>query len=106
MSATRHAYTLFMVLFSRAIWETYSAEEQQILVDCAIVGRDVQREASRALSESPGPHHRGGLAQRSARRGLAEIRAAVQGVYDRHKDTIGAEVVDCMLAALEELRAQ
>ena len=37
---------------------------------------------------------------------LAEIRAAVQGVYERHADTIGAEVVDRMLAALEELRAQ
>lgn len=108
VSATRHAYTPFMVLFSRAIWETYSAEEQQILVDCAIVGRDAQRAASRALSEeslaritAAGMQH-----NEVPEEGLAEIRAAVQGVYERHADTIGREVVDNMMAALEELRAQ
>lgn len=108
VSATRHAYTPFMVLFSRALWENYSAEEQQILVDCAIVGRDVQRESSRALSEeSLARITEAGMQHNEVpEEGLAEIRAAVQGVYDRHKDTIGAEVVDRMLAALEELRAQ
>jgi tripartite ATP-independent transporter DctP family solute receptor len=108
VSATRHAYTPFMVLFSRALWETYSAEEQQILVDCAVVGRDVQRAASRALSEeSLARITEAGMQHNEVpEEGLSEIRAAVQGVYERHADTIGAEVVDRMLAALEELRAQ
>lgn len=108
VSATRHAYTPFMVLFSKAIWDTYSAEEQQILVDCAVIGRDVQRAASRALSEESlariieaGIQHNEVPAE-----AMEEIRAAVQGVYQRHADSIGQEVVDKMLSALEELRAQ
>src|SRR3546814_157335 len=51
LSVTRHAYTPFMVLVSKPIWDTYSAEEQTILRDCAIVGRDVQRKVSRELSD-------------------------------------------------------
>ncbi len=36
LSVTRHAYTPFLVLFSKQIWDTYSAEEQEILSECAI----------------------------------------------------------------------
>ncbi len=108
VSATRHAYTPFMVLFSKPIWDTYSEEEQQILVDCAVEGRDVQRAASRELSNQSLERitEAGMQANEVPEDGLAEIREAVQGVYERHADTIGRETVDRMLAALEELRAQ
>jgi tripartite ATP-independent transporter DctP family solute receptor len=108
VSATRHAYTPFMVLFSRPVWETYSSEEQQILVDCAVIGRDVQRAASRALSnESLDRIKDAGMQHNEVPEdAMAEIREAVQGVYERHADTIGRDVVDNMLASLEELRAQ
>lgn len=108
VSATRHAYTPFMILFSKPIWDTYSAEEQQILVDCAVVGRDVQRAASRELSnESLERITEAGMNSNEVPEdGLAEIRAAVQGVYDRHADTIGRDTVDKMQTALKELRGQ
>src|SRR5690606_23822540 len=51
VSATRHAYTPFMVLFSKRIFDRYSAEEQAALRECAIVGRDVQRKVIRDLSQ-------------------------------------------------------
>ncbi|MDP8920879.1 MAG: DctP family TRAP transporter solute-binding subunit, partial [Pseudomonadota bacterium] len=51
LTETRHAYTPFMVLFSKPIFDTYSAEEQQILLDCAAEGQTVQRQALRELSE-------------------------------------------------------
>src|SRR5829696_8313295 len=35
LSVTRHAYTPFMVLFSKKIWDGYSPEEQKVLTDCA-----------------------------------------------------------------------
>ncbi|WP_196259303.1 TRAP transporter substrate-binding protein [Pelagibacterium limicola] len=108
VSATRHAYTPFMILFSRAIWETYSEEEQQILRDCAVVGRDVQRAASRALSnESLARITAEGMqANELSAEAMAEIREAVQGVYERHAETIGADVVERMQAALAELRGE
>lgn len=108
LSNTRHAYTPFMVLFSKPIWDTYSEEEQQILVECAEIGRDVQREASRALSEeSLARIQEAGMEINDIpEEEMAQIREAVQGVYERHADTIGQEVIDRMMAALEEIRAQ
>lgn len=108
LSNTRHAYTPFLVLFSKPIFDTFSQEEQQILRDCAVVGRDVQREASRTLSEeSLARIQEAGLAVNDiSEENMAEIRQSVQGVYERHAETIGQEVVDRMMTALEEIRGQ
>ncbi len=107
LTETRHAYTPFMVLFSKPIFDTYSAEEQQILRDCAIVGQAAQRTASRALSEQS--------LQRVQEAGMQfnqldvaemeRIREAVAGVYEEHAETIGRDVVDGIQAELAEVRS-
>ncbi|MBW7920859.1 MAG: TRAP transporter substrate-binding protein [Rubellimicrobium sp.] len=106
LTNTHHAYTPFMVLFSKPIWDTYSPEEHDILVDCAVIGRDAQRAASRALSADSLARIEGnGVAINDiSAENMQEIRDAVQGVYERHADEIGQEVVDRMQAALAELR--
>lgn len=107
VSATRHAYTPFMVLFSGPLFATYSEEEQQILVDCAVIGRDAQRAASRALSDkSLANIQAAGMAYNELpEEEMARIREAVAPVYDRHSETIGADVVSGIREALAELRA-
>jgi TRAP-type transport system periplasmic protein len=106
LSATRHAYTPFMVLFSKPIYDTFSAEEQQILVDCAEVGRDVQRSVSRELSGQSLAHvqEMGMNFNEIPEDQVARIREHVAAVYDRHAETIGTEVVERMLSTLDELR--
>jgi len=106
VSNTRHAYTPFMVLFSKPIFDTYSAEEQQILMECSVVGRDAQRQASRALSEQSLQRIKdAGLEVNDiSDENMAKIREAVQGVYERSAATIGAEVVERVNAALAEIR--
>jgi len=108
LSNTRHAYTPFMVLFSKPIWDKYSDEEHQILTECAVVGRDVQRAASRKLSkESLARIAEAGLAVNDIDPAeMDKIRAAVQGVYERHAEQIGPEVVERMQAALAGIRGQ
>ena len=107
LTETRHAYTPFMVLFSKAIFDTYSAEEQQILRDCAIEGQAVQRQASRQLSEqSLARVQEAGMQFNQLEPAEMErIREAVTGVYEAHADTIGPDVVEAMQAALDELRS-
>lgn len=107
VSATRHAYTPFMVLFSGPIFATYSAEEREILVDCAVIGRDVQRSASRELSDqSLAAIQENGMQYNELDEAEMErIRSAVAAVYDRHAETIGVDVVDGIRGALTELRA-
>ena len=107
LTETRHAYTPFLVLFSKPIFDTYSAEEQQILRDCAVEGRDVQREAGRALSqESLARVQEAGIQFNQIEPAEMErIREAVASVYETHADTIGRDVIEAMQAALEQARA-
>ena len=106
VSATQHAYTPFMVLFSGPILASYSAEEQQILRDCAAVGRDVQRAVSRELSGKSLENIQANgmnfneldIAE------LERIREAVGGVYERNAATIGQDIIDAMQAELAAIR--
>lgn len=108
VSNTQHAYTPFMVLFSKPIFDTYSPEEQQILRNCAIIGRDVQRRVSRELSQQSLENiQAAGMEYNEL--DLAEmerIREAVAGVYERHAATIGQDVIDQMMAELARIRGQ
>lgn len=108
LSATQHAYTPFMVLFSKPIFDTYSAEEQQILRDCAVIGRDEQRRVSRELSGTSLSNVQEAGMQFNELEGeeLQRIREAVAGVYDRHAETIGQDVIDRMMAELATLRGE
>lgn len=108
LSATQHAYTPFMVLFSGPIFATYSAEEQQILRDCAIIGRDEQRRVSRELSgTSLSNVQTAGMQFNEIEPGeLTRIREAVAGVYERSAATIGQDVIDQMAAELAAIRGQ
>lgn len=106
LSATRHAYTPFMVLFSKAIYDTYSPEEQAILSECAMVGQGVQRSVSRELSNKSLENVKAAGMQFNelSTAELERIREATEAVYDRHADTIGKDVVDAMRAALAAIR--
>jgi tripartite ATP-independent transporter DctP family solute receptor len=108
VSNTQHAYTPFMVLFSKPIFDSYSAEEQQILRDCAVIGRDVQRSVSRELSgQSLANIQEAGMEYNELDVAeLERIREAVAGVYERNAATIGQDVIDAMQAELAKIRGQ
>ena len=106
LTATRHAYTPFLVLFSKPIFDTYDAEEQQILRDCAMEGQGVQRTALRELSDkSLAAVQEAGMQFNEIEPGeLERIREAVQPVYEKHSETIGSDVVNAVQEALAEVR--
>ncbi len=108
LSATQHAYTPFLVLFSAQIFNSYSAEEQEILRDCAAVGRDEQRRVSRELSDvSLKNVQDAGMAFNEIDEAeMLRIREAVAGVYETHAATIGADVIERMQATLSTLRGE
>ena len=109
LTETRHAYTPFMVLFSGPIWQTLSEEEHEILFACAEEGRDVQRQVSRERSDEALEYLRtdGGMQfTELGEEALEEIRQAVAPVYERHAATIGPDVVEQMMSALEAHRNQ
>ena len=106
LSVTRHAYTPFMVLYSKALWDKLSPAEQQVLLDCATEGRDEQRKVSRALSEKSlaALKTRGMQVNELAPAEQKRMRDTVKPVYEKHSATIGKETVDRMNAALTKIR--
>jgi TRAP-type transport system periplasmic protein len=108
LSATQHAYTPFMVLFSKPIFDSFSEEEQQILRECAVIGRDEQRRVSRELSgQSLDSVQSAGMEFNELDVAeLERIREAVAGVYERHADSIGPDVIERMMTELDALRSQ
>ena len=106
MSATRHAYTPFMVLYSKKMFETLSKDEQAALREAAIEGQKVQRAVIRAADVKA-------LAQLK-KDGIQfnEITPAehklmfekVQPVYEKNRATIGAETIDSVMDALKKVR--
>src|SRR5690606_14974247 len=106
VTETNHAYTPFLLLFSKAIFDTYTPEEQAALRECAAVGRDEERRVIQDLNKKS--------LEKIKAEGIevnvlsadeqARIREKSMIVYDKHKATIGADVVDGILAKLEEIR--
>ncbi|MBM3538330.1 MAG: TRAP transporter substrate-binding protein [Alphaproteobacteria bacterium] len=106
LSVTRHAYTPFMVLYSKPLWDRLSGDEQKALTDCAAAGQQEQRTVSRTLNDKSlaSLKTRGMQVTELAPAEQARLRDAVKPVYDKHGETIGRETVQRMMAALAEIR--
>ncbi|MEO7938885.1 MAG: TRAP transporter substrate-binding protein [Burkholderiaceae bacterium] len=106
LSVTRHAYTPFLVLYSKKLWDQLSPAEQGVLREAAIEGQKVERSANRSLNEKSLAHLKATGMQ------VNEITAAeqkrmfdkVKPVYDKNIPTIGAEAVTLVVDALKKAR--
>jgi tripartite ATP-independent transporter DctP family solute receptor len=107
LSITNHAYTPYLALFSKPIFDSYTAEEQQILRDCTIAARDVQRAAARALSTQSlqNLEDRGMAVNELQPDERARMQEKAQVIYERHAAEIGPEVLARLQSALDALRA-
>jgi len=108
ISVTNHAYTPFLLLFSKPIWDRYSSDEQTALRECAVRGRDVERRVIRSKDgESLARLKKAGLEVNNISPDeQARMREKVQSVIDKHKAAIGADVVDRVQKELADLRAK
>ncbi len=106
LSLTRHAYTPFLALYSKKLYDALAPEEQKALVDCSIVGRDEQRRVSRDLTDKSlvKLKKEGMQVVEIAPAELAKMRAATAPVYERHKATIGQDTIDRLQAVLKPMR--
>jgi TRAP-type transport system periplasmic protein len=106
LSITRHAYTPFMILYSKTLFDKLSAEEQKALYDCGAEGQKEQRMVTRTQSDTALESLKklGMQVNEIAPAEQARMREAVKPVYERSAATIGKATVDLMLAELAKLR--
>jgi TRAP-type transport system periplasmic protein len=106
LSVTRHAYTPFLVLYSKKMFDTLSPQEQALLREAAIEGQKVQRSTIRANDTKA-------LANLKAKgMQVNEITPAeqrrmfekVKPVYDKNAATIGADAITIVVDALKKAR--
>lgn len=108
ITETKHAYTPFLVLYSKQLFDQLSTDEQAALADCAKVGRDTERRVSREQSARS--------VEKLQEEGMeltqldpaeqTRMREMVRPVYERHAAEIGQDVIDRVQAALATRRAQ
>ena len=106
LSVTRHAYTPFLVLYSKKLWDGLSKDEQAALRECAVISRDEQRKVSRELSQASLEKIKGSgvvvneLNEQEANR----MREQAKAVWEKHASTIGPETVKMMQEELDKMR--
>ena len=105
LSVTRHAYTPFLILYSKKLWDQLNPQEQAVLREAAKEGQKVQREANRALNEKSLANLRktmtvNDVSPAEQKRMLDKVKP----VYDKNVPTIGAEAVGVVTDALKKAR--
>ncbi len=108
LTLTRHAYTPFLMLYSKKLWDQLSAEEQAILTDCSIVGRDEERRVARDLNDKSLANlkSKGMQVSEVTPDELTKMREATAAVYQRHQATIGKDTIDRLQADLAKIRGK
>ena len=106
LSVTRHAYTPFLVLYSKKLWDQLSAQEQAVLREAAMEGQKVQRAANRTLNEKSlaSLKAKGMQVNEISAPEMMRISAKIRPVYDKNVPAIGAEAVTVVLDALKKSR--
>ena len=106
LSVTRHAYTPFLVLYSKKLWDQLNAQEQAVLREAAMEGQKVQRAANRSLNEKSlsSLKTKGMVVNEVAPAEQLRMFQKVKPVYDRNIPTIGGEAVNMVLDGLKKAR--
>jgi TRAP-type C4-dicarboxylate transport system substrate-binding protein len=106
LSVTRHAYTPFLILYSKKLWDQLNPQEQALLREAAIEGQKVERAANRTLNEKSltSLKTKGMLINEVSAAEQSRIRAKVASVYEKHKDSIGADAIKVVQDELKKAR--
>ncbi len=106
LSMTRHAYTPFLVLYSKKMFDALSKDEQAALREAAIEGQKVQRAVIRdkdgkALAELKVKGMQVNDISPAEQKRMFE---KVKPVYEKNQATIGAETINAVMDALKKVR--
>ena len=106
LSVTRHAYTPFLVLYSKKLWDQLTPQEQAVLREAAKEGQKVQRAANRSLNEKSlaSLKAKGMMVNEISPAEQARITAKIKPVYDKNVPAIGAEAITVVTDALKKVR--
>ena len=106
LSVTRHAYTPFLVLYSKKMWDTLSKDEQAVVREAATEGQKVQRTTIRAndIKALAELKTRGMLVNEISVAEQRRMFEKVKPVYEKNAGAIGADAINIVVDALKKAR--
>ncbi len=106
LSVTRHAYTPYLILYSKKLWDQLNPQEQAVLREAAIEGQKAQRIAIRAQSDSALAALKAKGMQINEISPFEQRRMfeKVKPVYDKHSASIGTEAINVVFDELKKVR--
>ncbi len=106
LSVTRHAYTPYLILYSKKLWDQLNPQEQAVLREAAIEGQKAQRIAIRAQSDTALAALKAKGMQINEISPFEQRRMfeKVKPVYDKHGASIGTEAINVVFDELKKVR--
>ena len=106
MALTNHQYNPQSVIFSKKVWDTYSAAEKKIVDDAADEAAKFQREQSRAaVAANLELLKKNGMTVTSfAPAEVAKLREKMKPVIAQFSANVGEETVNEVTAELAKMR--
>jgi TRAP-type transport system periplasmic protein len=106
MALTNHQYNPQSVIFSKKVWDTYSAAEKKVIEDAAVEATKFQREQSRAAVAANLEllKKNGMTVTEFAPAEVAKLREKMKPVIAKYSATVGEATVSEVQAELAKLR--
>ena len=107
LTASRHAYTPWLILYSKKLWDELSADEKAALREAAVEARKVQREANKSADDKALVElkNRGMVVSELSRQERDKMVEKVKPVYDKNLAAYGKEGPNLVFEALKKIRA-
>jgi len=106
LTLTKHAYAPLTLLVSKKTWDTMSADEQRVMRECALLGRDEERRINReqASTTLANLKSKGMLVNEISPAEMQRIRDKTRAVYEQHGKAIGDEAMTLVFNELKRIR--
>lgn len=105
-SGTRHIYNPQMLMVSKKLWDSLSADEKKIFQDAAIVARDAQRKSARDMTEKSRKTltDNGMLLNELAPEEIERMRVKVQPVTEKYASKLDPQLLEEFKKELERTK--
>ena len=107
-SATKHIYNSQLLLVSKKLWDSLSADEKKLFQDAAVEARDYQRKVAREMNQKSREFliKQGMEINDIAPEEIARMREKVQPVIAKYTEQVGQPLVQEFYAELGKARQQ
>jgi TRAP-type transport system periplasmic protein len=108
LSVTKHSYAPFVVMVSKKFWDGLSADEKAVLQESCTEARDYQRKFSRETNAKivEDLKAKGMQLNELDPQEVAKMKESLQPVVEKHRKTIGEDLVKRTYAEIEKVRTQ